>query len=98
MCKPSPVLTIFSQPVPKTGPGSEEFGNDQHPKDLLQNGVLQMAPSGQAACGALQKSTGALTRDHGLLGGAVTCRGFDEHCSFEIWWGTHVLSGKNKGT
>ena len=54
MCKPSPVLTIFSQPVPKTGPGSEEFGTDQHPKDLLQNGVLQMAPSGQAACGAFR--------------------------------------------
>lgn len=54
MCKPSPVLTIFSQPVPKTGPGSEEFGNDQDPKDLLQNGVLQMAPSGQAACGAFR--------------------------------------------
>lgn len=31
-----------------------EFGNDQHPKDLLQNGVLQMAPSGQAACGAFR--------------------------------------------
>ena len=55
-------------------------------------------PKWPSSLRSLQKSTGALTRDHGLLGGAVTCRGFDEHCSFEIWWGTHVLSGKNKGT
>jgi hypothetical protein len=98
MCKPSPVLTIFSQPVPKTRPGSEEFGNDQHPKDLLQNGVLQVAPGGQAACGAfrnllvLSRVTTVYWEEPWPPGG------FDEHCSFEIWWGTHVLSGKNKGT
>ena len=49
---------LFAQPPKdcKRHLGTEEFGNDQHPKDLLQNGVLQVAPAapGAAACGAFR--------------------------------------------
>ena len=55
-CVNHPQFQPFFQPVPKTRPDSEEFGNDKHPKDLLQNGVLQVAPggSGSVVCGAFE--------------------------------------------
>ena len=105
MCKPSPVFNDFSPACSKKlGPGSEEFGNDQHPKDLLQNGVLQVAAGGpDPACGPFRNLL-ALSRVTTVYWEEPKTEpkrsqkpgGLDEPCSFERSGGglTQVLSGK----